>query len=96
MLKKILYAITIINIVFQIIYTTIGNITTTDLGMWIYIFYIFRAEYMIVSGVVAFLVLCVTLVIIMKSIKNIYFFDVIILLLNVEYLIFYRFFMSIQ
>lgn len=89
MIRKILYVITIINILFQIVYMTVGKYTTSDSGVWKYVFYVFRPEYMIVSGIIAILVGGTAFIVIIKSLKNVCFSDVIMLLLNIEYMIYY-------
>lgn len=96
MVKKTLYGITIINVLFQIVYMTLGKYTTSEIGKLIYVFYVFRAEYMIVSGVIAFFIVCTVLILIIKSIKRICFLDIIILMLNVEYIIYYLKFLTKQ
>ena len=96
MIKKICYIITIINILFQIVYVTLGKYTTTELGKFIYVFDIFRAEYMIISGIIALFVMCALLILIIKTIKKICFLDIIVLLLNIEYIIYYFSFLTKQ
>lgn len=95
-MRKVFYIITIINILFQAVYMTIGKYTTSEMGILKYVFYIFRPEYMIVSGIVALLVGCGVLILIVKSIKSFCFSDMVVLLLNVEYIIFYLSFLSKQ
>ena len=51
MLRKAIYSVTILNIIFQIIYMTFGNLSKK---WYIYFFYIFRVEYMLLSGVICF------------------------------------------
>ena len=89
MIRKVVYLITIINIMFQVLYMTVGKFTTSEIGILKYVFYIFRPEYMIISGLIAFFVMCTVLILIIKSFKNMCFFDIIILVLNVEYIIYY-------
>ncbi len=90
MIRKVFYWITVINILFQAVNMTIGKYTTSELGGILkYTFYVFRPEYMVISGIVAFFVGLGVLVLIIRSIKNIRFSDLIVLLLNVEYIIFY-------
>lgn len=88
-MRKVLYLVTMVNILFQMIYMSLGDHTTSELGILRYIFYVFRPEYMIVSGVIAFLVGCGILILIIKSIKNTHFPDIVMLLLNIEYIIYY-------
>lgn len=89
MIKKGLYLITILNILFQIVYTTLGKYTQTELGVSKYVFYVFRAEYMVVSGIVALLDFFVMLITVLRSIKSTSFLDIIVLLLNIEYIVYY-------
>lgn len=96
MVKKVSYIITVINILFQLIYMTLGKYNMSEIGKLKYVFYVFRPEYMIVSGIFAFLALCAVLVLIIKSIRKIYFLDIIALMLNIEYLIYYIGFLSRQ
>ena len=49
--KKVVYLIIVLNILFQIVYSTIGRGYSNH-----FIFYIFRPEYMLISGIIAFLV----------------------------------------
>ena len=51
---------------------------------------------MLVSGIVAFLVGCGVLILIIKSINNLCFSDIVMLLLNVEYIIYYLKFLTKQ
>ncbi len=95
-MRKLLYIITLINICFQIVYMTFGRCVGIELTNLKYIFYIFRPEYMIVSGIVAFLVGCGVLILFIKSIKNFNFTDIGVLLLNVEYIIYYFRFLTKQ
>jgi len=87
--RTIFYSATIINILFQVIYMTLGKYTTTDLRELIYIFYIFRPEYIIISGIIAFFVACGILVLIIRALKNICVCDIIMLMLNLEYIVYY-------
>lgn len=96
MMTKVFYLITIINVLFQVVYIAIGKHTTSEMGILKYVFYIFRPEYMIVSGVLAFLVGCGVLILIIKSIKNLCFWDIVVLLLNIEYIIYYLRFLTKQ
>ena len=95
-MRKILYIITLINICFQIIYVLFGSYADTELTFLKYIFYVFRPEYMIISGIVAFFVACGLLVLIIKSTKRMWLFDIFVILINVEYIIYYqRFLMTV-
>lgn len=89
MIRKAVYFLTIINILFQAVYMTFGSFTTSDLGKFIYVFYIFRPEYMVISGIVALLTGCGALILIIGTIKNVRFFDAAALILNIEYIIYY-------
>ncbi len=101
MLRKTIYSITILNIIFQIIYIAFGNLSKK----WhIYIFYIFRVEYILLSGILAlFMLLVILILLIISFIKTIsqgrrqfYIFDVITLVLNLEYIIYYFTFLAKQ
>lgn len=89
MMRKVLCLITVINIMFQVVYATIGRMTTSKLGRLIYVFYVFRPEYMIVSGIIAFFAGCGALMLIIKSVKNIRVIDVMVVMLNIEYIVYY-------
>lgn len=89
MMRKVIYIITIINLIFQGIYMTVGKYTMSEMTNIKYIFYIFRPEYMLISGIIAIIILIVTFILIIKSIKKVYIFDIIALLLNFEYIIYY-------
>ncbi len=93
-MKKVLYIITCINLLFQIIYMTLGRIL--EMGNLKYVFYVFRPEYMVVSGLVAFIIICCFAVLTIKSVKNFRITDLIAIALNIEYLFYYAYFMSIQ
>lgn len=98
MTRSILLIITIINMLFQFVYLTFGRVT--ELGIFIYVFYVFRPEYMIVSGVVAFIVLCVWIVFLIIKLlrhrKDKMITDIVGILLNIEYVLFYCYIMSLQ
>lgn len=68
---------------------TIGSLTASEMGIFKYVFYVFRPEYMIVSGIVAFIAGCGILALIIRTIKNLRFFDIAVLLVNIEYIIYY-------
>lgn len=55
---------------------TIGSLTASEMGIFKYVFYVFRPEYMIVSGIVAFIAGCGILALIIRTIKNLRFFDI--------------------
>ena len=95
-MRKVFYLITIINIFFQVVYMTIGKYTTSEMKLLKYIFYIFRPEYIIVSGIISFFVGCGVFILIIKSVKNICFLDIVVLLLNIEYIIYYIRFLTKQ
>lgn len=65
----IIYILTIINLLFQIIYCSIGNYTEIELENmnldWV--FSIFRAEYMIFSGIISFLICLIITILLLKS-----------------------------
>ncbi len=87
--RIIIYILTLLNILYQIVYMTFGRYMTSELGNLIYVFYVFRPEYMIISGLVSCVAFCAILMILFKSKRHLYFGDIIILLLNVEYMIYY-------
>ena len=101
MLRNTIYSITGINIIFQIIYMFFGNLSKE---WFVFFFYVFRIEYMLLSGLIAFFMIFVILIFvvvsIIKTIKNginqFYIFDIIALLLNVEYIIYYLRFLTKQ
>lgn len=96
-LRKLFYIVTIINIMFQIVYMTFGRHTEIELGVFNYIFYIFRPEYFIVSGIFSFIVNGMVVILnikslltfIIKSKRDFNFHDLIIFILNVEYMMFH-------
>ena len=45
MIRKVIYTITIINILFQVIYMSLGKYTMSEIGILKYVFYVFRTEY---------------------------------------------------
>lgn len=98
MTRSILLIITIINMLFQFVYLTFGRVT--ELGIFIYVFYVFRPEYVIVSGVIAFIILCVWIVLftikLLRHGKDKMITDIIGILLNIEYLLFYCYVLSIR
>lgn len=96
MLKKVIYSIIILHMMFQVIYMTLGQHATSDLGALKYLFYVFRPEYLLVSGIVSFFITIVLIIIIIKSIKSFCFIDLTMLLLNVEYIIYYLTFLARQ
>lgn len=81
--------ITSINICFQIVYMTFGSWIGIKRTFWGFVFYIFRPEYSLVSGLISFFVACGTLILIIKSIKKIRYGDIIMLILNIEHIIYY-------
>lgn len=104
MIKKLFFIITVINISFQIIYMTFGRCIGIELTSLRFIFYIFRPEYMLVSGIISFIVFIFTIIlliiniisIIVKSKKHIDINYIIILILNIEYIIYYNNFLMMQ
>ena len=93
--KIFVYIFTLINLAFQIVYSTLGKMPTSELGSLTFMFYIFRPEYMLMSGIVS-LIAIITSVIIMTSQKKLQVLQIIIILINVEYILYYLKLMSIQ
>lgn len=94
-MKKTSYVITAINLMFQIVYMLFGGYTVTELGNLQLIFYIFRPEYLIISGVIAIINILILIVISVCEKKcNVY--NIIVILLNIEYMIFYICMMRLQ
>ena len=80
---------------FQIVYMLFGGYTVTELGNLQLIFYIFRPEYLIISGVIAIINILILIVISVCEKKcNVY--NIIVILLNIEYMIFYICMMRLQ
>lgn len=100
MFRKILYIITTINILFQIIYSIFGRCTKEV----IYVFYVFRVEYMLISGFVAFAVLLISIILFIIEISELFIgsrkavniYNVIQIVLNIEYIIYYIIFLMKQ
>ena len=82
-MKKILYALTCVLSLFQIICMLFGKYIISELGYLI-----------LLSGLIVFAVTCFFIVVIVKSIKNIKIADIIILALNIEYLVYYIYFLK--
>ena len=94
-MKKTSYVITAINLMFQIVYMLFGGYTVTELGNLQLIFYIFRPEYLIISGVIAIINILILIVIsVCEKEGNVY--NIIVILLNIEYIIFYICMMRLQ
>ncbi len=87
-IRRIAYVLTLINIAFQAVYMICGRFTTTELGSINYIFYIFRPEYMAVSGAVAAAAV-IALVICSIMHRKLKAFDAAAIILNIEYTIYY-------
>lgn len=94
-MKKVSYIITIINILFQVIYMTIGTYKYIELSGLNSIFYIFRPEYFLVSGIVGLINIFLLIIVLIKN-KKAQLSDIIILLLNIEYIIYYYFMLRVQ
>lgn len=94
-MRRVPYIITAVNILFQIVYMTIGRKTYTELGILYYIFYVFRPEYMIISGIIVFFNLFI-LAAILIYLRKVKICDIAVIILNLQYLVFYRYFLSIQ
>ena len=92
-MKKYLYAISVINILFQIIYFLFGAGTS---GSMQWIFLVFRPEYMIISGIVSVVVFILLLVSVLKSRKTVCAMDIVSLILCVEYFVYWLNLMAVQ
>ena len=88
--KKVVYLIIVLNILFQIVYSTIGRGYSNH-----FIFYIFRPEYMLISGIIAFLVFIFHIMLLIRS-AEMNKFDIIALILNIEFMAYYIRFLSLQ
>lgn len=95
-MRRITYIITVVNLIFQFIYATLGQYRTSEMENIKYIFYIFRVEYMIVSGCFSAIVLVAICILIIKSIRKVYLLDFVALLLNIEYILYYVSFLKHQ
>lgn len=96
-MKNIVYLLTAINIAFQVVYSTFGRYTTDDIY---YIFVIFRPEYLLLSGLIsAVLIAALVIVCIFRYFTNRDNFkiaDIIVVLLNIEYLYYYMQLIAVQ
>lgn len=94
-MKKVSYTITVIHLLFQIVYDSFGYFTTTELGRLNWIFYIFRPEYMVISGVIALLniIILIYMLIVHKKQRP---YTAIIMLVNIEFVVYYIRFISMQ
>lgn len=97
-MKKVLYSITSINILFQCVYSVLGKYTESELELlklkWV--FYLFRPEYLVISGVFSLLALIVLLFLFIKKKGVITLSDIAIFIMNIEYWIYYLNLLSIQ
>ena len=97
MIRKASNIVTIINVAFEIVMllgVLLDKIAPTEvMYIYEYVLYIFRPEYYLVSGFMAFLLAVIFLVLIIISIikKNFRIKDVVMLGLNIQYLVFWRF-----
>lgn len=93
MLRNMIYIMTIVNIFFQTVYMIFGTYTTLELGKFIYVFYIFRTEYMLISGFIAFIDVVIIVGLILKGIidvnRTVNIYDIAMLILNIEYMVYY-------
>lgn len=94
-MRKVSYIITAVNILFQIVYMTIGRKAYDELGVLNHIFYVFRPEYMIISGIVVLFNLFI-LAAVLIYLRKVKICDIAVIILNLQYLVFYRYFLSIQ
>ena len=93
--KIFVYIFTLINLAFQIVYSTLGKKPTSELGSLKFMLYIFRPEYLLMSGLVSLIAIIVS-IFIMTSQKKLQFLQVIAILFNIEYILYYLKLMSIQ
>lgn len=100
MFRKIVYSVTLVNILFQVVYSTIGKYTASDVGILAYIFYIFRPEYLLISGLAAILLLLSAIVLTVEDIfrtnKKGIVYNIAAMLLNIEFIVYYFNFLSRQ
>lgn len=96
MSRKIAYAITVVNLLFQLVYMTLGQFTPGELGALQYIVHLFRAEYMIVSGLLAFAALGILAACLIRARGQGWKRDGLAMLLNAEYIAYWLGLMSIQ
>ena len=98
MMKRIIYIFTIINILFEIIYSTLGRLPSSEISESFakHIFSIFRPEYLIVSGPISLVLIILLLCNGIKERKSLPKLDLIFLAANVEYVIFYSILMVMQ
>ena len=89
-MRRILYITTLVNICFELIYEIIGTTIDREMVTNEYIFSIFKPQYMHISGIIAFLTICVILKIMFKSSKRMWIPDIFVMLLNAQYIIFYQ------
>ncbi len=93
-MKKIPLIFGIINLSFQAIYSTLGRVIDNPY-MWV--FYIFRPEYLVISGLVSFVMLIASVMLLFKCRKNKDFLYIIIsVIFHVEFLIFYDYLLKIN
>lgn len=86
-MKKILYIFTIINIIFQIVYMTLGRLTYTELGWLTALFIIFRPEYLIISGIISIINIIAFIPMMIKDNNKVCY--IIMIAINIEYIIYY-------
>lgn len=94
--RKAAYFVTSVNILFQILYMTLGRFTYDELGILRYVFFVFRPSYMVLSGVVSIAVIFILTIILLKSIRKIRVWDIIMLVLNLEFVLYYIILLSKQ
>ena len=86
-MKKIPYIFTIINIIFQIVYMTLGRSTHTELGWRTDLFIIFRPEYLIISGIISIINIIAFIPMMIKDNNKVCY--IIMIAINIEYIIYY-------
>lgn len=93
-MKKIPLIFGIINLLFQVVYSTLGSIPGDD---YIWVFYIFRPEYLIISGPISFAMLIAAVILLFKYRKDKSFIYIVIsVILHIEFLAFYNYLLKIN
>jgi len=94
-MKKILYIVTAFNLLCQIVWLTVGSMSNP--GILIYLFRVFHPLYVLASGFVALIMVCIItagIFVRVRKLKDVGKCDIIILVLNVEYIAYYSWLMG--
>lgn len=94
MVKKRAYVFTVINILFQIVWLTFGKYSMDELGVLRYIFFVFRAEYMLGSSPVSGYVLYLIWGPLIARQRKIRMADILLSIINIEHIVYYLLLMS--